>query len=78
MIRIEHLRFAYGSGGEEILKLDAFALAPANNALVVGPSGCGKTTLLHLIAGLLVPVAGRVVVAATSASCCSSSTCCRR
>jgi putative ABC transport system ATP-binding protein len=63
MIRIENLRFAYGSGGEEILKLDAFELAPENNALVVGPSGCGKTTLLHLIAGLLVPVAGRVVVA---------------
>jgi putative ABC transport system ATP-binding protein len=31
--------------------------------LVVGPSGCGKTTLLHLIAGLLLPTGGRVLVA---------------
>src|SRR5207249_7920582 len=42
---------------------DRFDVPPASNALVVGPSGCGKTTLLHLIAGLLSPVEGRVVVA---------------
>ena len=63
MIHVENLRFAY-AGGEEVLRLDAFALPSASNVLVVGPSGCGKTTLLHLIAGLLLPVAGRVVVAA--------------
>ncbi len=62
MIHVERLRFAY-AGGEEVLRLDAFALPSASNVLVVGPSGCGKTTLLHLIAGLLLPVAGRVVVA---------------
>ena len=62
MIHVENLRFAY-AGGEEALRLDAFALPSASNVLVVGPSGCGKTTLLHLIAGLLLPVAGRVVVA---------------
>jgi NitT/TauT family transport system ATP-binding protein len=27
---------------------------------VIGPSGCGKTTLLHVLAGLLPPAAGRV------------------
>jgi putative ABC transport system ATP-binding protein len=30
--------------------------------LVVGPSGCGKTTLLHLIAGLLLPGSGQLIV----------------
>ena len=63
MIRIEQLRFGYGNGSDEVLRLDAFDLPPTSNVLVVGPSGCGKTTLLHLIAGLLLPVAGRVIVA---------------
>src|SRR5262245_38317054 len=31
-------------------------------ALLVGPSGCGKTTLISIIAGLLEPTAGEVVV----------------
>ena len=57
MIRVERLRFGYG-GGDEVLHVDEFVLAPARDILVVGPSGCGKTTLLHLIAGLLVPTAG--------------------
>jgi putative ABC transport system ATP-binding protein len=44
------------------LRLDEFVLEPKSNVLVVGPSGCGKTTLLHLIAGLLLPGSGRVIV----------------
>ena len=61
MIRVERLRFRYGSGSD-VLQVDELMLAPARDILVVGPSGCGKTTLLHLIAGLLVPTAGSVVV----------------
>src|ERR1700675_3805187 len=61
MIRLEHLRFGYNSG-DDVLRLDEFVLEPESNILVVGPSGCGKTTLLHLVAGLLVPTDGSVVV----------------
>ena len=61
MIHIEDLRFGYD--GAEVLRLDAFDLPAGDNVLVLGPSGCGKTTLLHLVAGLLLPGSGRVVVA---------------
>jgi putative ABC transport system ATP-binding protein len=61
MIQLEQVRFGYNSG-EDVLRLDQFVLEPESNILVVGPSGCGKTTLLHLIAGLLLPTSGSVVV----------------
>jgi len=61
MIRVEQLRFGY-NGGEDVLRLEHFILEPRSNVLVVGPSGCGKTTLLHLIAGLLLPTGGSIVV----------------
>ena len=61
MIRIEGLRFGYRNG-DDVLRLDEFVLEPQSDVLVVGPSGCGKTTLLHLIAGLLLPGSGRVIV----------------
>jgi putative ABC transport system ATP-binding protein len=61
MIEVERLRFRY-PGGEEALRLDHFALARRDHALVIGPSGCGKTTLLHLVAGMLAPTQGQVVI----------------
>jgi putative ABC transport system ATP-binding protein len=61
MIRIEQLRFGYRNG-DDVLRLDEFVLEPKSDVLVVGPSGCGKTTLLHLIAGLLLPGSGRDIV----------------
>ena len=61
MIEVRDLRFGYATG-DEVLRLHEFALEAESNTLVVGPSGCGKTTLLHLIAGLLLPTGGSIVV----------------
>ncbi len=61
MIHFDHVSFSYRAG-VDVLRLDRFELDAGDNLLVVGPSGCGKTTFLHLVAGLLVPTTGRVIV----------------
>ncbi len=45
------------------LQLDELILDRGEGLAVTGPNGSGKTTLLHLVAGLLRPQAGEVVVA---------------
>ncbi|WP_136682954.1 ABC transporter ATP-binding protein [Falsirhodobacter xinxiangensis] len=59
-IRIEGLGHAFGA----VAALDGLNLTVRHGEFVVllGPSGCGKTTLLRMIAGLLEPNAGRVLV----------------
>jgi ABC-type polysaccharide/polyol phosphate transport system ATPase subunit len=39
-----------------------FEIGPGDGVALVGPNGAGKTTLLRLMAGVLVPDEGRVVV----------------
>jgi NitT/TauT family transport system ATP-binding protein len=52
------------AGAGEVRALDPIELSIARGEFlaIVGPSGCGKSTLLRLIAGLLAPTAGRVLV----------------
>jgi NitT/TauT family transport system ATP-binding protein len=59
--RVGH-RFHGRAGVVEALADIDLRVAPAEFLSVVGPSGCGKSTLLRLVAGLLRPTAGRVVV----------------
>ena len=54
----------FGAGDTAVMALRGVDLEiPAGEmTLLVGPSGCGKTTLISLIAGLLEPTAGEIVV----------------
>ena len=65
LVRVEGLRHIYRQGGgSELLILDDIDLRLRDNEIVglLGRSGCGKSTLLRIIAGLMRPTAGRVVI----------------
>ncbi len=59
-IRIEGLTRSFG----DVRAVDDISIEVADGDFLVllGPSGCGKTTLLRMIAGLLEPSAGRILL----------------
>jgi heme exporter protein A len=60
MMRITARELACVRGGREVFAGLGFSLAAGEALLLTGPNGAGKTTLLRLIAGLLMPSAGRL------------------
>jgi NitT/TauT family transport system ATP-binding protein len=54
--------FPNGNGGLQALQGVSFRAARNSFLCIVGPSGCGKSTLLRLLAGLLRPTRGEVIL----------------
>jgi NitT/TauT family transport system ATP-binding protein len=54
----------FGSGAAEVAAVEDVSLrvAPGEFTAIVGPSGCGKTTLLRMLAGLLEPSSGTILL----------------
>lgn len=61
MVQTENLTFQYHKS-EPVFNFPDISLEKQENLLVLGKSGIGKTTFLHLLAGLLKPVKGKVIV----------------
>ena len=63
-VQAEALELAYGEGARRVHALRKLTLrVPAGQLLVVrGKSGSGKTSLLHVMAGIRKPDAGRVLI----------------
>jgi NitT/TauT family transport system ATP-binding protein len=67
-LRLEDLGFAYVSPhGESVPAVSSVDLEVEAGEFVclLGPSGCGKSTLLFMVAGLLAPTRGRIVLDGT-------------
>lgn len=61
MIQVENLTFSYQNGAP-VFQNFSWQVGRGESWAVLGPSGCGKTTLLYLIAGLLTPDTGQILI----------------
>jgi NitT/TauT family transport system ATP-binding protein len=62
MVEVRGIGKVYPGGVEALRGID-LQFPQGKLTSLLGPSGCGKTTLLKIIAGLLEPSAGEVIVA---------------
>lgn len=64
LLEFKDVKFFYQTKENEVNALDGveFALEDKTFTSLVGPSGCGKTTILSLIAGLLQPSSGEILL----------------
>jgi putative ABC transport system ATP-binding protein len=70
MIRLENVSVEYRLKSERVQALRNLDLRIGEGSFeaIMGPSGSGKTTLIQLIAGLLTPTAGEVIVSGENLS----------
>ena len=61
-LRVENVEYTYGEGLPNVLSGINLVIEPGECVAITGASGCGKTTLLKIMAGLIEPSAGRVLL----------------
>jgi ABC-type multidrug transport system fused ATPase/permease subunit len=61
-LRAEEMSFAYPGRSKKTLSRITLDLKPGASVAIVGPSGTGKSTFIDLVAGLLQPSTGAIIV----------------
>lgn len=62
VVEAHDLSFRWRPRDPDVLAIDALEVRAGERVFIEGPSGSGKTTLLNLLAGVLKPSAGRLLV----------------
>jgi energy-coupling factor transport system ATP-binding protein len=62
LVELDHVRFVYARGAEPAVRDVDLDIRVGERVALVGPNGSGKSTLLRLIAGVLRPSAGSILV----------------
>ena len=63
MIEIKYLTKVYGNGSKAVHALNQINLTIDSGMFgLLGPNGAGKTTLMRIIAGIVHPSSGQVIV----------------
>ncbi|MBD1141579.1 ABC transporter ATP-binding protein [Pelagibacterales bacterium SAG-MED32] len=62
MIKCEDLSFNYSTKQEKLISKLNFSIKKNEWFCIFGPTGCGKSTLLDLIAGLIEPKKGKILI----------------
>src|SRR6185436_95411 len=61
-VEVRNLRFRYSETEPWVLDGVSFHVEPGESVAIVGASGCGKTTLLKILASLVQPVSGELLL----------------
>ena len=61
-VELDHVSFAYVKNAAPVIDDVTLSVRAGARIAFVGPSGCGKSTLADIIAGLIEPDAGRVLL----------------
>lgn len=62
LLSVQNVHFSYGEGLPKVLEAVSFDVAAGECLAITGASGCGKTTLLKIMAGLITPSEGKILV----------------